>query len=118
MIDYEIVKKIDFAKQGGLIPVIVQDYENNEVLMLAYMNEDALRMTLEKKMGCYYSRSRDAFWLKGETSGHYQYVKEITLDCDCDTILMKVEQVGVACHTGARSCFYTTILKEDKTDEK
>lgn len=118
MIDDKLMDKIDFAKQGGLVPVIVQDYQSNEVLMLAYMNKEALEMTLSKKMGCYYSRSRDSFWLKGETSGHFQYVKQITLDCDCDTILMKVEQVGVACHTGARSCFFTTLMKEDNTDEK
>ena len=118
MIDTTIVDKIDFEKQGGLVPVIVQDYKTNEVLMLAYMNKEALLLTIEKKMGCYYSRSRKSFWLKGETSGHFQYVKQITLDCDCDTILMKVKQVGVACHTGARSCFYTTLFKEENTDEK
>lgn len=118
MIDETIVNKVDFNKQDGLVPVIVQDYLSNEVLMLAYMNQEALQMSLNKKMGCYYSRSRNQLWLKGETSGHFQYIKEIKLDCDCDTILMKVKQVGAACHTGNHTCFYTTIMKEDATDEE
>lgn len=113
MIDETIVNKVDFNKQDGLVPVIVQDFLSNEVLMLAYMNKEALQETLHKKMGCYYSRSRKQLWLKGETSGHFQYVKEIKLDCDCDTILMKVEQVGAACHTGNHTCFYTMMMKED-----
>lgn len=114
MIDYDVLNKIDFEKQGGLVPCIVQDYEYDEVLMLAYMSEESLKVTLEKKLGCYYSRSRNELWLKGETSDHYQHVKSITVDCDCDTILMKVIQDGAACHTGSRSCFFTTLLKEEK----
>ena len=110
--DLTLVDKIDFDKQGGLVPVIVQDVENDEVLMLAYMNKESLQITLEKKLACYYSRSRQELWLKGETSGHYQHVKEIKVDCDLDTILIKVVQDGAACHTGNRTCFYRTILKE------
>lgn len=113
MIDDTILKRIDFDKQDGLVPCIVQDYENNEVLMLAYMNKESLQLTLEKKLGCYYSRSRKKLWLKGESSGHYQYVKSIVVDCDCDTILMKVIQEGAACHTGARSCFFMELMKEE-----
>ncbi len=94
----------------GMIPVIVQDYENGEVLMLAYMNEEAYNKTLETKTMTYYSRSRDELWVKGLTSGHFQYVKSLTLDCDKDTLLAKVEQVGVACHTGSRSCFFNEVI--------
>lgn len=94
----------------GMIPVIVQDYENCEVLMLAYMNEEAYNKTLETKTMTYYSRSRDELWVKGLTSGHFQYVKSLTLDCDKDTLLAKVEQVGVACHTGSRSCFFNEVI--------
>lgn len=90
----------------GLVPVIVQDYYNRQVLMMAYMNEQAYRDTLKTGRMHYYSRSRGSQWLKGETSGHFQYVKELWLDCDSDTLLAQVEQMGVACHTGARSCFF------------
>ena len=93
----------------GLIPVIVQDAENNQVLMMAYMNEEAYSHTLKTKQMTYYSRSRQELWIKGMTSGHFQYVKELWIDCDLDTILAKVEQVGAACHTGNRSCFYREI---------
>ncbi len=113
MIVQEEIKKIDFKKQGGLVPVIVQDVENLEVLMLAYMNEESLQITLEKGYACYYSRSRQQLWLKGETSGHYQKVREMIIDCDQDTILIKVEQTGAACHTGHRSCFFTPDYKEE-----
>lgn len=92
-----------------MIPVIVQDYENNDVLMLAYMNEEAYKKTLETGIMTYWSRSRNELWIKGDTSGHYQYVKELYLDCDVDTILAKVEQIGAACHTGSRSCFFNQI---------
>lgn len=97
----------------GLIPVIVQDYKTNEVLMMAYMNEEAFENTVKTGRMTYYSRSRQCQWVKGETSGHYQYVKSISADCDRDTLLAKVEQVGAACHTGNRSCFYTTIVGTD-----
>lgn len=114
MLDKSLIEKIDFGKQGGLIPTIVQDIHTNEVLMLAYMNKESLQITLEKKLACYYSRSRKELWLKGETSNHYQHVKSIHIDCDCDTILLKVEQEGAACHTGAHSCFFQTLYEEEK----
>ena len=114
MFDKTLLDKIDFKKQGGLVPAIVQDVHTKDVLMLAYMNEESLRITLEKKLACYYSRSRSELWLKGETSDHYQHVKAITLDCDCDTILLKVEQDGAACHTGAYSCFFQNLYEEEK----
>lgn len=100
---------IDFEKGGGLVPCIVQDVENNQVLMLAYMNHESLHKTMETGLATYWSRSRQQLWVKGETSGHYQHVKEILVDCDADTILIKVEQEGAACHTGKRSCFYRTL---------
>ena len=101
----------------GLIPVVVQDYKSNEVLMLAYMNQESFDITLKVGKMCYYSRSRKELWLKGETSGHYQYVKSLVLDCDNDTLLAQVEQIGVACHTGAPNCFFQTIVGE-KDGEK
>ncbi len=97
--------------ERGLIPVIVQDIENNEVLMLAYMNEESLEKTISSGKNTYWSRSRESLWLKGETSGHFQLVKEISYDCDGDTLLIKVEQVGSACHTGNRTCFYRRLGK-------
>ncbi len=113
MIDVNIINKIDFEKLAGLIPVIVQDYETKDVLMMAYMNKESLHITIKKKLACYYSRSRQMLWLKGETSGHYQHVKKIMLDCDSDTLLMYVKQEGVACHTGSYSCFFQTIVQEE-----
>ena len=102
--------KPDFAKGGGLLPLIVQDVETNSVLMLAYMNEEAWEKTLETRKAHYWSRSRQKIWQKGETSGHTQDVVEILLDCDEDTILLRVHQRGgAACHTGYRSCFYRRI---------
>lgn len=100
----------------GLIPVIVQDYRTSEVLMLAYMNEEAFEATLRGGRMTYFSRSRQSLWLKGETSGHYQYVKSLALDCDNDTLLAKVNQIGAACHTGARSCFFQTLIKKEYQD--
>ena len=93
----------------GLIPAIAQDFETGEVLMLAYMNKESLKKTVEQKKAWYWSRSRNKFWMKGEESGHVQDVKEIYYDCDIDTILLKVNQTGSACHTGNRSCFYRKI---------
>jgi len=101
--------KIDWEKTNGLIPVIVQDIDTNEVLMLAYMNEEALNLTQTTKFAHYFSRSRNKLWKKGESSGHTQEVKEILIDCDNDTILLKVKQNGVACHTGRKSCFFTNL---------
>ena len=95
---------------NGLIPSIAQDYKTNEILMVAYMNAESLAKTLETGIATYFSRSRQALWLKGETSGHFQNVKEILVDCDCDTLILKIEQIGgIACHTGKRSCFYRKI---------
>ncbi len=93
----------------GLVPCIAQDHKTKEVLMLAYMNQEAFDITVRTGLGTYYSRSRQSLWIKGETSGHYQHVKEIRYDCDCDTILLLVEQEGAACHTGNRSCFYRKL---------
>ena len=101
------------SNSDGLIPVIVQDYKTNEVLMLAYMNEESYNLTLKTGRMTYYSRSRQSLWLKGETSGHFQYVKSLSADCDFDTILAKVSQVCAACHTGKKSCFFNEIAKKD-----
>ncbi len=92
--------------EKGLIPVIAQDYETNQVLMLAYANKEAVERTIKERTCYYYSRSRQELWHKGDTSGHFQYVKEIYFDCDADALLIKIDQVGAACHTGKRSCFY------------
>ena len=100
----------------GLVPVVVQDYRTEEVLMLAYMNEEAFQTTLSLGKMTYFSRSRQELWTKGLTSGHIQYVKSLTADCDLDTILAKVSQVGAACHTGARSCFFNGIVKKEYVD--
>lgn len=100
----------------GLVPVIVQDYKTQEVLMLAYMNKAAYMHTLKSGRMTYYSRSRREQWIKGETSGHFQYVKEMKADCDKDTILAKVSQVGAACHTGNYSCFFNEIMKKEYTE--
>ncbi|MCX5713750.1 MAG: phosphoribosyl-AMP cyclohydrolase [Candidatus Omnitrophica bacterium] len=93
----------------GLIPAIIQDYKTGEVLMLAYMNKESLRRTIKLGKTCFWSRSRRVYWVKGETSGHYQFVKSIAYDCDMDGLLIKIRQVGVACHTGNRSCFYRKL---------
>jgi phosphoribosyl-AMP cyclohydrolase len=100
--------KPDFSK--GLLPAVIIDDATNDVLMLGYMNEESYAKTLETKKTWFFSRSRNSLWNKGETSGHFQHVKEIYLDCDQDTILVRVEQIGPACHTGARTCFFTKIL--------
>ena len=102
--------KVDFEKSGGLVPAIVQDHESGEVLMLAYMNREAFDATLASGKATYWSRSRQTLWRKGETSGNVQLVKEIRIDCDDDTILIKVEQLGgAACHTGHQSCFHKKV---------
>ena len=97
----------------GLVPTVVQDFQTGEVLMVAYMNEESLNATIRTGKMTYFSRSRQSLWVKGETSGHFQYVKSLTADCDFDTILAKVSQVGVACHTGAPSCFFNEIVKKE-----
>lgn len=100
---------LDFEKNKGLIPTIVQDSTSKEVLMMAYMSEESLNKTLETGLACYYSRSRHELWTKGETSGHYQHVEAIYVDCDEDTLLLLVKQDGAACHTGHKSCFYRNL---------
>lgn len=101
---------LDFEKQGGLIPAIAQDWQTGEILMLAYMNRESFEETLRTNKACYYSRSRGKLWRKGEESGNVQKIREIRVDCDTDTLVLKVEQVGgAACHTGHRSCFFRKI---------
>lgn len=102
------IRKLKY-NDDGLIPAIVQDYKTKEVLMMAYMNVDSLKATLKLGKTCFWSRSRKEYWVKGMTSGHFQFVKSIAYDCDCDTLLIKVRQVGAACHTFRKSCFYRTI---------
>jgi phosphoribosyl-ATP pyrophosphohydrolase/phosphoribosyl-AMP cyclohydrolase len=108
----DIIKLIESIKfdNNGLVPAIVQDINTNKVLMLAYMNEESIRKTLEEKIACYYSRSRKELWKKGETSGNIQNLKGFYYDCDKDSILLLVEQVGVACHTGNYSCFFNEVI--------
>lgn len=102
-----MINEIDFAKQDGLVPAIAQDHQTGEVLMLAYMNAEALEETIRTGRACYYSRSKNRLWRKGEESGNIQIVHSLYTDCDHDTILLKVEQLGgAACHTGHRSCFH------------
>ena len=98
---------------SGLVPVVVQDYRNEEVLMVAYMNREAFENTVRTGRMTYWSRSRGELWLKGLTSGHFQYLKEMKVDCDNDTLLARISQIGAACHTGNRSCFYRSVLKKD-----
>ncbi len=102
--------KLDFTKFDGLLPAIVQDYDTLEVLMVAFMNEDAWNATMETGKATYFSRSRGKLWVKGESSGNVQIVKEVRVDCDSDTVLLKVEQIGeAACHLGYKSCFFTQM---------
>lgn len=102
--------ELDFTKMGGLAPAVVQDHETGELLMLAFMNKEAWEATLKTGKATYFSRSRNQLWVKGETSGHVQLVKEIRIDCDNDTVLLKVEQLGgAACHKGYKSCFYRKV---------
>jgi phosphoribosyl-AMP cyclohydrolase len=104
-----ISTKINF-NEAGLIPAIAQDFETNEILMVAWMNKEAFELTLEKKQAVYFSRSRNKLWFKGEESGNMQIVKDVYTDCDNDVILLKVQQVGgIACHTGRESCFFQKI---------
>ncbi|MCL2718437.1 MAG: bifunctional phosphoribosyl-AMP cyclohydrolase/phosphoribosyl-ATP diphosphatase HisIE [Lachnospiraceae bacterium] len=109
----ELIKSPD-----GLIPVIVQEIDTNEVLMMAYMNEEAFNSTLKSGRMTYYSRSRKGLWVKGETSGHYQYLRSLAADCDKDSILARVTQLGVACHTGAKNCYFNKIIEQKNTERK
>src|SRR5450759_989699 len=103
--------KIDFTKGNGLVPVVIQDYNSLQVLMVGYMNEEALNKTREEKKVTFFSRSKNRLWTKGETSGNYLYVKEISADCDNDSILIKADPVGPVCHTGSTSCFGNETAK-------
>ena len=102
------VDKIQFNEKG-LVPVITQDFVTSEILMMAWMNAESLAETLNTRRVCYWSRSRETLWFKGETSGQTQSLKELIVDCDYDTLLLKVDQLGVACHTGRRSCFFNAV---------
>jgi phosphoribosyl-ATP pyrophosphohydrolase/phosphoribosyl-AMP cyclohydrolase len=115
----DIQKILDEVKfdQNGLVVAVAQDCSTNEVLMVAYMNREALETTLKEKRACYYSRSRQCLWRKGDTSGHVQNLKGLYYDCDGDAILMKVEQIGNACHTGAYSCFFNKVYEDSVTDQ-
>ena len=106
--DIKSLKALKFDEKG-LIPAIIQDYKTREVLMIAWMNEDSLKKTIALKKTCFWSRSRQQYWVKGETSGHFQFVKSIAYDCDKDALLIKVRQVGAACHTNKKSCFYRKL---------
>jgi phosphoribosyl-AMP cyclohydrolase len=106
---YEVVTMLDLKFIDGLVPVIVQDTETREVLMMAYANDEAVRLTQQTGFAHYYSRSRKQLWKKGEESGHFQRVKRILADCDEDCLIYEVEQTGAACHTGYRTCFYRTL---------
>jgi len=104
----------NFAKGDGLVPAIVQDAETKEVLMMAYMNRESWEATLQTGKATYWSRSRQKLWLKGESSGHFQLIKDVFIDCDDDTILLQVKQLGeAACHTGYKSCFYRKLSGKD-----
>jgi phosphoribosyl-AMP cyclohydrolase len=108
----KVISNVKF-NSDGLVPVVVQDAKSRDILMLAWMNIEALRETLQTKEMCYFSRSRNQLWRKGETSGQTQNLKEIMIDCDSDTLLAQVEQSGVACHTGRMSCFFKTVKEDD-----
>ncbi|MCK5288366.1 MAG: phosphoribosyl-AMP cyclohydrolase [Candidatus Omnitrophica bacterium] len=105
----EIIENLKYDEKG-LIPAIIQDEQTKDILMVAYMNKESLGITLKEMRTCFYSRSRNILWRKGETSGHIQKIKKIFYDCDKDTLLIKVEQTGVACHTGEKSCFFRKLV--------
>ncbi len=111
----EILKQLKF-NADGLIPAIAQDAKTGEILMMAWMNEESLRLTISTGYATYFSRSRNALWKKGDTSGHLQQVVSIQADCDFDAILLKVNQIGVACHTGKKSCFFNEIKNASNLD--
>ncbi len=108
IITKQTLNKLKFNDQG-LIPAIIQDYKSKEVLMLAYMNLESIKQTIKLGKTCFWSRSRQEYWVKGMTSGHFQFVKSLAYDCDLDTILIKVRQIGSACHTMKKSCFYRSV---------
>jgi len=110
----DFVKKVDFRKADGLVPVVVQDASNDRVLMQAFMNEEALRLTLTSGKMHFWSRSRGRIWLKGEESGHHSLLQNAILDCDSDAILFKVQQIGAVCHTGRETCFHKPVVAEEE----
>ncbi len=105
----KLIADVNFQKMGGLVPVVVQDTSNDKVLMQAFMNEEALRLTLETGKMHYWSRTRNRIWMKGETSGNCSYVRSVALDCDSDSLLFRVQQLGPCCHTGSDTCFYKSV---------
>ncbi|WP_426506442.1 phosphoribosyl-AMP cyclohydrolase [Dactylosporangium sp. McL0621] len=107
-LDPEVADRL-LRNEAGLVPAIVQEYGSGKVLMLAWMDDEALHRTLTTGRATYWSRSRNEYWVKGETSGHHQHVKAVAIDCDGDTLLVTVEQTGAACHTGNHTCFYTEL---------
>ena len=111
-LDPEIAARLH-RSADGLLPAIAQQYDTGEVLMLGWMDDEALHRTLTSGRCTYWSRSRQEYWVKGDTSGHFQWVKSVALDCDADTLLVKVDQVGAACHTGDRTCFDADVLLKD-----
>jgi len=114
----DIIDRVDWQKVDGLLPVIVQEDGSNEVLMMAFMDQEALKLTIKTKKAHYFSRTKQRIWQKGESSGNFQIVKDILIDCDNDTLLLKVEQVGgVACHTGRKSCFFTKLESDEVVGE-
>jgi phosphoribosyl-AMP cyclohydrolase len=113
----ELIKTVDFKKGVGLVPTIIQDFNSKEVLMMAYMNEESLKKTLQDGTTWFWSRSRNEFWNKGATSGNVQIVKNISVDCDGDTLLVEVVPKGPACHTGNITCFYRKINFEENSNE-
>ncbi|HUK74507.1 MAG TPA: phosphoribosyl-AMP cyclohydrolase [Nitrososphaerales archaeon] len=107
------IGEIDFAKGNGLVPVVTQEARTGKVLMLAYANKEAVEATMKTKRATYWSRSRNELWIKGDTSGHVQKVRRVLVDCDNDTLLYMVDQVGPACHTGKHSCFFSKLDSEE-----
>ncbi len=114
-IEKSVLERIKFTADG-LVAVIAQQFDTGEVLMMAWMNTESLSESLNTGVACYWSRSRQKLWRKGESSGHTQTIKDFRVDCDGDTLLMLVDQKGVACHTGRRNCFFTSITKESATE--
>jgi phosphoribosyl-AMP cyclohydrolase len=111
------IEEIDFEKRSGLVPVIVQDQKTRDILMLAYVNKEALEHTIKTGKAHFWSTSRNKLWLKGEESGNIHFVKDILIDCDCDAVLYAVNTKSNTCHTGSRSCFHNILEKEDKIDK-
>lgn len=116
MINQNVISKLKFDEKG-LIPAVVQDFYTKQVLTVAYMNEESLKISIEEKMTCFWSRSRQELWRKGETSGNRQHIVSITADCDCDALVVSVIKDGPACHTGSESCFYEALYADDERSE-